>query len=106
MILVLIQAVLLAAVGFGLYRLWQAASPSERWLRYVVAAGFLSRAILGQALFWISWGRLPIARNLQVGNGLWFFAVDAVEFYFPAAVKGARNGLWAIVTFNRTEPSV
>jgi hypothetical protein len=105
MILVLIQAVMLAAAGFGLYRLWQAASPSERWLRYVVATGFLARAILGQALFWISWGRLPIARSLQMGNGLWFFARDAFE-YFPTAVSGARNGLWAIVTYNRTAPSV
>jgi hypothetical protein len=106
MILVLIQAVLLAAAGFGLYRLWQAASPSEGWLRLVVATGFLSRAILGQALFWISWGRLPIARALQMGNGLWFFALDAVDCYVPAAVLGARNGLWAIVTLNRTLPSV
>jgi len=104
MILVFVQAVLVIAAGVGLFWLWRLACPSERWLRYVVAAGFLGRALLGQALFWISWARLPIARSLQNGDGLWFFAADA-KIYFPAAIGAARNGLGAIYAFDPTGAS-
>jgi beta-aspartyl-peptidase (threonine type) len=99
-----IQTLILIAAGVALFRLWRASQPSERWLQLVVAAGFLSRAILGQILFWISWGRLPIARGLQLGNGLWFFAPDASD-YFHTALATADKGLWAIVTFDHAWPS-
>src|SRR5438067_10450990 len=99
-----IQTLILIAAGVALFRLWRATQPSERWLQLVVAAGFLSRAILGQILFWISWGRLPIARGLQLGNGLWFFAPDASD-YFHTALATAEKGLWAIVTFDHAWPS-
>jgi hypothetical protein len=102
--LVFVQAVLVIVAGVGLFWLWRLASPAERWLRYVVAAGFLGRAILGQALFWISWARLPIARSLQAGDGLWFFAEDA-GLYFPAAVVAARKGLGAIYAIDPAAPS-
>jgi len=105
MILVFIQAVLVIGAGVGLFLLWRLAAPSERWLRYVVAAGFLGRAILGELLFWISWARLPVGRSMQLGNGLWTFAIDASN-YVPLASWGADHGLWAIITFNRTAPSV
>ncbi|MEA2326121.1 MAG: hypothetical protein QOE68_1080 [Thermoanaerobaculia bacterium] len=105
MILIFIQAVLVIGAGVGLFRLWRLATPSEPWLRYVVAAGFLGRAVLGQALFWISWARLPVARSMQLGDGLWFFARDAL-LYVPFAFNGARHGLWAIITFDHTAPSV
>ena len=105
MILPFIQAVLVIAAGVALFWLWRLAAPSERWLRYVVAAGFLGRAIVGQALFWISWARLPIARSMQVGDGLWSFAIDALV-YSPFARSGAQHGPWAIITFDRTAPSV
>jgi hypothetical protein len=100
-----IQTLILIAAGVALFRLWRAGRPSERWLQIVVAAGFLSRAILGQILFWISWARLPIARGLQLGNGLWFFAPDAGD-YFHTAMATADKGPWAIVTLDRLLPSV
>jgi len=105
MILFSLQTVLLLAAGFALFRLWRAAMPSERWLRLAVAAGFLARAVLGQALFWISWAHLPIARSLQLGNGFWVFAEDAL-WYFPEAVRAAEKGLGAIVMFDRNAASV
>jgi len=105
MILVFIQAVLVIGAGVGLFWLWRLAAPSERWLHYVVAAGFLGRAVLGQALFWISWARLPIARGMQIGDGLWSFALDAL-LYVPFARWGAEHGPWAIIMFDRTAPSV
>src|SRR2546430_2318598 len=105
MFLIFIQAVVVIGAGVGLFRLWRLAAPSERWLRFVVAAGFLARAIVGQALFWISWARLPIARGMQLGDGLWSFAIDSL-LYVPSAFWGAEHGPWAIITFNRTAPSV
>ena len=105
MIIPILQAMLLIAAGVGLLRLWRAARPVERWLRWVVTVGFLSRLIFGQVLFWISWGHLPVARGLQLGNGLWFFALDALGYYRTAA-STAADGLWAIVTLPRTVPSV
>src|SRR5438067_2156406 len=105
MILIFIQTVVLIGAGVGLFLLWRLAAPSATWLRYVVAVGFLVRAILGQALFWISWARLRIARGMQLGGGLWSFAIDSL-LYVPSAFWGAEHGPWAIVMFNRTAPSV
>jgi hypothetical protein len=107
MILVFIQAVLVIGAGVLLFRLWRMAAPSERWLRNVVAAGFLGRAIIGQALFWISWARLPFARSMQFGDGLWNFANDAFLYYVPIAFKAAEQGPWAIIVLeSRIVPSV
>ena len=105
MISLVVRDVLLIAAGFGLYRMWRMVQPSQEWLRLVVAAGFLTRAILGQALFWISYLKLPVARSMQMGNGLWFFGQDALV-YFPDAIQAAEKGVWAIITLNRTSPSV
>ena len=100
MITLLLRSLLLFVFGIGLFFLWRAAEPSERWLKWIVAAGFLARAILGQALFWISWTRLPVLRSLQMGGGYWVFAQDAT-FYFPQAVAVAEKGLRAIVFYDR-----
>src|ERR1700688_1150174 len=105
MILACFQVVLLMAAGVVLFRLWRATAPPQRWLRLVIAAGFLTRAVVGQLLFWISWAGLPVARSMQLGDGLWFFALDA-QTYFTNAVAGATGGLGAIITFNRAVPSV
>lgn len=63
----------------------------------IIITGFLVRAFLGQALFWISYLRLPIASSLQIGDGFWFFAVDGPE-YLLLAKGGAGHGLWGILT--------
>src|SRR5689334_4526366 len=95
-----VQTLLLLAAGIGLFYLWRAAEPHERWLKVVVASGFLGRAGLGLALFWISWAHLPVARSLQYLDGYWIFAQDS-SFYFPEAVGAATRGLRAIVFFDR-----
>src|SRR5262249_7441735 len=95
-----LQSVLLLASGIGLFLLWRFASPSERWLKLVVAAGFLARAVAGQLLFWISWARLPIARSLQMGDGFWIFAQDST-FYFPQAVAAVGPRWRATLFFDR-----
>ncbi|HEV2719633.1 MAG TPA: hypothetical protein VG323_06415 [Thermoanaerobaculia bacterium] len=104
MILLSLQTLLLVAAGLGLLRLWRAALPQERWLQFIVAAGFLTRALLGQILFWISWARLPIARSLQFGGGYWVFAMDA-PFYVWKAGNVAGEGLRAIAAYDRAAAS-
>ena len=101
MITLLSRSLLLFVFGIGLFFLWRAAEPSERWLKWIVAAGFLARAVLGQALFWISWTRLPVLRSLQMGGGYWVFAQDAT-FYFPQAVAVAEKGLRASAAQHRS----
>ena len=92
-----LQLILTTAACFGLWRLCRA-QPA------IVIAGFLIRAFVAQALFWISYLQLPIARSLQLGNGLWFFAVDG-EFYLKDATKLAARGLTAILLLGDEFPS-
>jgi hypothetical protein len=84
--------------GFGLFHLWRRTRSTDRWMNLVIAAGFLGRAIVGQVLFWISYQRFPIAPQLQLGDGLWFFARDALN-YFPTAVGLAHTGVSAIIAY-------
>src|ERR1700682_4912500 len=60
MISLVLRDVLLIAAGFGLYRMWRAAQPSQQWLGLVVVVGFLARAILGSSLFPLSYAPLPV----------------------------------------------
>jgi hypothetical protein len=66
-----------SAACYGLWLLWRAVARGNDRAALIVSAGFALRALLGQALFWISWLRLPVGRSLQFGEGFWFFAVDA-----------------------------
>lgn len=72
---------------------------------WLVTAGLLVRAVGGQLAFWISYLHLPIARSLQAGNGLWFFARDAAT-YVDIAKEVAAVGPKAILYLDRTTPSV
>jgi len=89
-LLVAVQTILAALACYGLWRLLRVLSGYGQAVAWIVAAGFLGRAILSQALFWISYLRLPIARSLQLGPGFWFFGVDA-EFYFHYASTLVRD---------------
>src|SRR4051794_29892102 len=92
MIPFLLRLVLLLFSGYALFRLWRDHRSAYRWINIVIAAGFVARAVAGQLMFWISYARLPVAKQLQMGDGLWFFARDALE-YFPVATKLARSGV-------------
>ena len=77
----------------GLWRLWRAIGAGDRRVAQIVGIGLLIRIVGAQALFWISWLRLPFARSLQLGDGFWFFAVDAPK-YVEAAQDLAGRGLF------------
>jgi hypothetical protein len=93
-----VQILLAAAACLGLWRLCRAQPP-------IVIAGFLVRALVGQALFWISYLRLPFARSLQLGDGIWFFALDG-RFYLRYATKLVARGPAAILLDADQYPSV
>jgi hypothetical protein len=95
---VIVQLLFAAVACLGLWRLCRA-QPK------IVVAGFLIRALAGQALFWISYLRLPVARSLQLGNGLWFFAIDG-PFYLGYATKLAARGPVAILLDPEQYPSL
>ena len=105
MIPFLTHFVTLLFAGYALFRLSQANRSSDRWINIVISAGFLGRAVVGQILFWVSYARLPLARGLQMGDGLWFFARDALE-YFPTASRLAQEGVGAIIEYPTSGASV
>jgi hypothetical protein len=98
MISLLTRFVILLLAGLALFHLWRANQSRDRWVNAVIAAGFLGRAVVGQLIFWISYARLPIAQGLQMGDGLWFFARDAL-LYFPTATGLANSGVRAIIEY-------
>ena len=106
MFLVIFQTLLDIAAGAAMFFLWRKTLSRDRWSNLLIAGGFLLRAFTGQALFWISYARLPIARSLQMGNGFWFFALDAANLYYPQAVTYAHAGVASIVHYPRGLSSV
>ena len=70
----------------------------------IVGLGFLLRAFLGQALFWISYLKLPVGRSMQIGDGLWFFAADG-WWYMGYTHELVRAGPAAIVFLPARYPS-
>jgi hypothetical protein len=103
LIIVLLQFILTAAACFGLWRFWGMLRGRGR-SSLIIAAGFLIRALGGQALFWISWLRLPFARSLQLGNGLWVFAIDG-QWYLGFARQLIQLGPKAIAAMSTFYPS-
>jgi hypothetical protein len=64
-------------------------------LAAVFVAGFVVRAILGVALFLISYFRAPFLVNMQLGGGFWTLALDA-RGYFHAAASATILGISTI----------
>jgi len=92
----MIQLVLTIAAGVGLWQLWARTTSADPRAAAIVTGGFVLRAIVAQALFWISWLRLPIGESLQTGNGFWFFALDGPT-YLESAENVLRNGPAAVL---------
>ncbi len=105
MVVALLHDVLAAAGCFALWRLWRIwFGGGDRRVIGIVGLGFLLRAFLGQALFWISWLKLPIGRSMQIGDGLWFFAIDG-WWYMGYTHELVRAGPAAIVFLPARYPS-
>src|SRR5258708_37373387 len=91
MILLILQILLLLPAGAGVYLMWRRVASSSPMVAWLVTAGLLVRSVAGQAAFWISFLKLPIARSLQLGDGFWIFGLDAQTF-FHEAVAAAHSG--------------
>ncbi|HEX3583423.1 MAG TPA: hypothetical protein VH087_16755, partial [Thermoanaerobaculia bacterium] len=98
MTIAILQSLLAAGGCYGLWRLWRVLANHGR-ASLLIAAGFLLRAIGSLILFWVSWLRLPVARSLQLGDGLWFFALDG-QWYLGYARELLQRGPKAIVFIN------
>src|SRR5712664_548238 len=85
--------------------LWRKTCGAPPVIALITGGAVLIRAVAGQALFWISYLRLPVASSLQIGNGLWFFASDGV-YYFMLANARAPAGLRSVLQISRKESSV
>ncbi|HYC92964.1 MAG TPA: hypothetical protein VEO54_27410 [Thermoanaerobaculia bacterium] len=101
----LLQTLCLVAAGYALWRLWAVIARRGPLISLVVALGFVGRSLAGQALFWVSYLKLPYGRSLQLGDGLWFFGLDAIHYY-GAAKTAAYDGLGAVLTISHFVPSV
>jgi hypothetical protein len=88
------QTILASAAGVVLFVIWRRTIQWDRVAGLFITAGFLIRALSGQALFWISYLKLPFAMPLQGGRGFWSLAADA-ERYFDISASlvfaGARS---------------
>src|SRR5437868_551666 len=65
-----------------------------RLLVVVTMASFVSRLVVGLALFWVSYLRLPLFQNLQIQGGFWWLAPDAAGYQEAAdiAAKALADG--------------
>lgn len=104
MALAFLQIVFTIGAGFGLWHLWRQTASADPRVTAIVGAGFVFRAVLAQALFWVSWLELPIGRSLQAGNGFWFFALDGTE-YLANADRALANGPLAVFLMTSVTPS-
>jgi hypothetical protein len=104
MTLALLQVVLSSVAGFAIFRLWRRIAASNRTVFWLVTTGLLLRGLGGVLAFWLSYLGLPIARSLQIGRGLWVFAVDAT-LYVQYAVSYAAGGFQSILLVDKTLPA-
>jgi len=98
------QIVLSLVAGYAVFRLWKRIAASGSTIFWLVTLGLLIRAVGGVVAFWMSYLGAPVARSLQLGRGLWLFAIDAVT-YVQFAMYYAHKGLLAILTIDRSLPS-
>lgn len=99
-----LQIVLAAIACYGLWRLFLFATKVHPFATKVVAFGLIARAVMGQVFFWVSYLNLPIFRNLQLGDGYWFFGVDG-RGYMDFASQALQQGLHAVVFVDKNTPS-
>jgi len=103
--IVLLHIALTAAACWGVWRLWlRWFGDADRRVSLIVAGGFVLRALAAQALFWISYLRLPIGRSLQLGDGFWFFALDG-QWYLGFANGLVHRGVNAVLFSASIYPS-
>lgn len=103
--LALLHTTFVSLAGFLLWKLWQRIGTTpDRRATLIVAIGFIARAAVAQALFWISYLRLPFAQSLQAGDGFWSLAIDG-RAYFGEAQRLLERGWQSVLLVDKALPS-
>src|SRR5258706_10992924 len=104
LIAVLIQLIFTCGAGWLLWTAWRRLAAINARAGVLIGAGLAIRALIAQAMFWISYLHLPIARSLQDGDGFWTLAVDG-RVYFGKANDLLAHGWTAVTLVDKTLPS-
>lgn len=104
LIAVLIQLLFTCVAGWLLWKVWRRLTAIDARAGLLIGAGLVIRALIAQAMFWISYLRLPIARSLQDGDGFWTLAVDG-RAYFGYASQLLEHGWIAVALVDKRLPS-
>lgn len=104
LIAVLIQLIFTCGAGWLLWKTWRRLAAINVRAGVLIGAGLIIRALVAQAMFWISYLRLPIARSLQDGDGFWTLAVDG-RAYFGYAHQLLAHGWTAVTLVDKRLPS-
>lgn len=99
--IVTVQTLVAIALGTALFQLWRVTVRSGPRFAWIVTAGFVFRSFVGQAFFWVSYLRLPIAPELQLGDGYWFWGLDGHGF-FVLAHRVIAAGAKAVLLIDKT----
>lgn len=101
----ILQTLCVVAAGYALWRLWGVIARRGVLVSVIVGFGLIARSVGGQLLFWVSYLKLPYGRSMQLGDGLWFYGLDALHYY-GIAKSAAHQGLWSVLTLSPLVPSV
>lgn len=101
---VVVQTLLAMVAGWILWKGWRRLARRDSAVGRIVGAGLILRAFSAQVLFWVSYLRLPVARQLQSGDGFWKFAIDS-QMYFGDSWILLGKGWRSLVLVNRSLPS-
>jgi hypothetical protein len=104
LIAVLIQLLFACGAGWLLWKAWRHLTAINARAGLLIGAGMAIRALIAQAMFWISYLHLPIARSLQDGDGFWNLAIDG-RAYFVYATDLLAHGWTAVAFVDKTLPS-
>lgn len=104
LIAVLVQLIFTCGAGWLLWKAWRHLAAIDARAGLLIGAGVAIRALIAQAMFWISYLHLPIARSLQDGDGFWTLAVDG-RAYFGYANQLLAHGWTAVALVDKTLPS-
>jgi len=104
LIAVLIQLVFTCGAGWLLWKAWRRLTTIDARAGVLIGAGVTIRAFIAQAMFWISYLHLPIARSLQDGDGFWTLAIDG-RVYFRYASDLLAHGVTAVAFVDKALPS-
>ena len=79
----IVKVALFVLLGSWILRTVTLRLTKDRTLQRLMLVCYGVRVALGLTLFFISWFRLPILRNLQANlGGFWMFAIDGTAYHY------------------------